>query len=92
MSKFYSNKKNTNLGYFFEFLINFLKALPTSFLRYFVVVSFILLSLGGYILTDTVYRWVVFLLATFGLWKIFDLLDLLFESFVDRVTKKNNRL
>ena len=75
MPKDKSSDENGILQFLLELLLIAIQAMAQAAVRYFIVVSFILLSLGGYILTDKYYVWGVFLLAVYGLWKIFDLID-----------------
>lgn len=71
------------------FILSFLPTFVGSFVRYGGMLMFVVFSLKGRILSDETYIWGVFLLAIFGLWKLFDLLDVMIGGFVSRFKKEN---
>ncbi len=81
-------EQNDNIrSYVFELLVGFFQTAAQSFVRYFVVVGFFLLSFGGH-LNKGYLIWGVYLLALFGLWKLFDQLDMKIEGIWNRLSKR----
>jgi len=69
----------------------FLIALPVfaqSFVRYFFIVGFVLIFLSGSITVNIYSVSIVFMLAVYGLWKLFDHIEILVERYIQRFKKK----
>ena len=72
---------------FFDRILMFLPGIVFTFVRYFTVVAFALLTLGGHTLKNPIYLGIIFLLAVFGLWKVFDSL----EQKMDSLSKRHKK-
>lgn len=69
----------------------FLPKMIQTFIRSFVMMAFILLTLGGYMTSNSYLRWVIFFLAVYGLWKLFDLLDNMTDVFLKRLYQDSQK-
>jgi len=89
MSKYKLDKQESIIQRLCEFL--FLVVLPAfaqSFVRYFFIVGFVLIFLSGSISVNLYSISIVFMLAVYGLWKLFDDIEIFAERYLQRFKKK----